>query len=432
MTPIDALLPDWIVRDAQGQLVADGVPLATIARDFGTPAYLYSRRAIEETHAGFVTALAGRNALLCFAVKANASLAVIDIFRRLGAGFDIVSGGELERVLAVGASADRIVFSGVGKSRADIARALEVGVRCFNVESEAELDRVNEIAGSLGRRAPISLRVNPDVDAATHPYISTGLKRNKFGIAHDRALAVYQHAASLPHVAIVGIDCHIGSQITELSPFLAALDKLLELVDRLDEAGIHLKHIDLGGGLGIRYEDETPPTPRQLMDALFDRLERWRPGRLPEIVFEFGRALVGNAGVLLTTVEYLKSNGDHHFAIVDAAMTELMRPTLYQSWHGVVPAGPADPSAPTRNYDVVGPVCESGDWLARERALALSPGDLVLILAAGAYAAQMGSNYNSRPLPPELLVTDGRVKVVRPRQTVRDLFAAERTLDQAG
>jgi len=428
MNAIDQRLPAWIQRDGSGRLLADGVSLEAIAREFGTPAYVYSRKAIEETFAAFSSALTGRRSLLCYAVKANANLGVIDLYRRLGAGFDIVSGGELERVLAAGASADRIVFSGVGKTVAEIRRALQVGVRCFNVESEAELERINEVAGSMGRRAPISLRVNPDVDASTHPYISTGLKRNKFGIAHDRALAVYRHAARLANLKIVGIDCHIGSQITELSPFLAALDKLLELVDRLDDAGISLEHLDLGGGLGIRYDDEQPPSPRQLLDALFGRLESWRPGAVPEILFEFGRALVGNAGILLTRVEYLKSNGEYHFAVVDAAMTELLRPALYQSWHDVVPVAFGSGSADSLTYDVVGPVCESGDWLAKGRELAIAPGDLLAILSAGAYAAQMSSNYNSRPRAPELLISDGRAHVVRARESVADLFAGERTL----
>ena len=428
MNAIDQRLPAWIQRDGSGRLLADGVSLEAIAREFGTPAYVYSRKAIEETFAAFSSALTGRRSLLCYAVKANANLGVIDLYRRLGAGFDIVSGGELERVLAAGASADRIVFSGVGKTVAEIRRALQVGVRCFNVESEAELERINEVAGSMGRRAPISLRVNPDVDASTHPYISTGLKRNKFGIAHDRALAVYRHAARLANLKIVGIDCHIGSQITELSPFLAALDKLLELVDRLGDAGISLEHLDLGGGLGIRYDDEQPPSPRQLLDALFGRLESWRPGAVPEILFEFGRALVGNAGILLTRVEYLKSNGEYHFAVVDAAMTELLRPALYQSWHDVVPVAFGSGSADSLTYDVVGPVCESGDWLAKGRELAIASGDLLAILSAGAYAAQMSSNYNSRPRAPELLISDGRAHVVRARESVADLFAGERTL----
>lgn len=426
----DRRLPAWLERDASGQLCADGVSLAAIARDHGTPAYVYSRRAIELTYGEFAAALAGRKHLLCYAVKANANLAVIDLYRRLGAGFDIVSGGELERVLATGASAGRIVFSGVGKTAAEISRALEVGVRCFNVESEAELERINEVAVALGKRAPVSLRVNPDVDASTHPYISTGLKRNKFGIAHDRALAVYRHAAGLANLEVVGIDCHIGSQITELSPFLAALDKVLELVDRLADAGIVLEHIDLGGGLGIRYDDERPPSPQQLMDALFARLESWRPGAVPEVLFEFGRALIGNAGILLTRVEFLKSNGDHHFAIVDAAMTELLRPALYQSWHDVVPVSTrTDADAAPQTYDVVGPVCESGDWLAKRRELAIGPGDLLAFLSAGAYAAQMSSNYNSRPRAPELMISDGKVFVVRARETIADLYAGERALD---
>lgn len=427
---VDRRLPDWIRRDPSGQLLADGVSLESLAREFGTPAYVYSRQAIERTFGDFASALAGRRTLLCYAVKANANLAVIDQFRRLGAGFDIVSGGELERVLATGAAAERIVFSGVGKTVAEIRRALEVGVRCFNVESEAELERIDEIAGAMGRRAPISLRVNPDVDAATHPYISTGLKRNKFGIAHERAPAVYRRAATLPNLKVVGIDCHIGSQITELSPFLAALDKVLELVDRLEDEGITLDHLDLGGGLGIRYDDEHPPSPRQLMDALFARLENWRPGAVPEVMFEFGRALVGNAGILLTRVEYLKRNGDHHFAVVDAAMTELLRPALYQSWHDVVPVVTAgQPGRDCRQtYDIVGPVCESGDWLARGRELAIAPGDLLAILSAGAYAAQMSSNYNSRPRAPELMISDGRAHVVRDRETVASLYSGERPL----
>ncbi len=427
MTAVDdSHLPAWIQRDDGGRLVADGVLLESIAREFGTPAYVYSRRAIEQTFAAFVAALVGRDALLCYAVKANSSLAVLDLFRRMGAGFDIVSGGELERVLFTGAAADRIVFSGVGKSTVEIGRALQAGVRCFNVESEAELERIDRVAGDLGRRAPVSIRVNPDVDAATHPYISTGLKRNKFGIAHDRALAAYRRAAQLPNLSVQGIDCHIGSQITEVAPFLAALDKVLELVDRLADDGIDLSHLDLGGGLGIRYADENPPSPRTLMDAIFDRLDRWRPAGPPPVLFEFGRALVGNAGVLLTRIEYLKSNGEHHFAVVDAAMTELLRPTLYEAWHEVVPVQRST-AGPT-HYDIVGPVCESGDWLARGRLLAVEAGDLLAVLSAGAYAAQMASNYNTRPLVPELMISGGQAVQIRPRQSLTEIFATERML----
>ena len=419
-------LPDWLVRDADGRLLADGLDLAALADAFGTPLYVYSRAHIEATLAGFRQALAGRHAKICYALKANSNLAIIELMGRHGCGYDIVSGGELARVLAAGGRAADVVFSGVGKSVAEIREALTAGVRCFNVESRAELLRLDEVAGSLGLRAPISLRVNPDVDAATHPYISTGLRENKFGIAHDEALAVYCEAARSANLEIVGIDCHIGSQITEVAPFLAALDRLLALVDRLADTGIRLRHIDLGGGLGIRYADETPPSAAALMDAIFARIEAWSGGNPPEVMFEFGRALVANAGLLLTRTEYLKRNGDKRFAIVDASMTELIRPALYQGWHRIEPVqlrpGPAEP------HDVVGPVCESSDWLGRDRPLAVEAGDLLVVLSAGAYGSVMSSNYNTRPRPAEVMIDAGRAITIRDRERTADLFALEHRL----
>ncbi|TXL64290.1 diaminopimelate decarboxylase [Zeimonas arvi] len=411
----------------QHRLLAEDVALADIAERFGTPTWVYSKAAIASAFDEFAGAAAGRRVLVCYALKANSNLAIIDLLARRGAGFDIVSGGELERVLAAGGDASRIVFSGVGKSRTEMQRALEIGVRCFNVESESELRRLDEVAGALGRRAPVSLRVNPDVDAGTHPYISTGLRENKFGIAHEEALRVYRLAASLPNLDVLGIDCHIGSQITTIEPFLAALDKVLELVDSLAAAGIALKHLDLGGGLGIRYDDETPPSRAALLQAVFERLDRHPRGREFEVLFEFGRSIVGNAGVLLTRVEYLKTNADRHFAIVDAAMNDLMRPSLYEAWHDVLPV---DASAPREAaaWDVVGPVCESGDWLARGRRLAIGEGDLLAIMSAGAYGMAMSSNYNTRPRGAEVLVSGDKAVLVRERERVEDLFAHERRL----
>jgi len=417
-----------------GTLHCEQVALTTIAQEFGTPTYVYSRAAIEAAFNSFARAAAGRGVLLCFAMKANSNLAVLDLLARQGAGFDIVSGGELERALAVGGDPARIVFSGVGKSRTEIRRALEIGVKCFNVESEAELDRIDTIARALGRRAPISIRVNPDVDAGTHPYISTGLKENKFGIAHDRVRAVYAHAAGLKGIEILGIDCHIGSQIVEAAPFLDALDRVLALADLLESDGIALQHLDLGGGLGIRYDSETPPDRGEFLTQLLDRVDRWRsvhPNRANvEVIFEFGRALVAEAGLLLTRVEYLKDNGSRHFAVVDAAMNDLMRPALYEAWHPVQ-AVVARHDRPIQEYDLVGPVCESGDWLARARALALAEDDLLAIGCAGAYGMTMASNYNTRARPAEVLVDGARVHVARPRESVQELFASERPLPPA-
>ena len=409
------------------QLLAEDVPLAEIAERFGTPTWVYSKAAIERAWDEFASAAAGRRVLVCYAMKANSNLAILDLLERRGAGFDIVSGGELKRVLAAGGDASRVVFSGVGKQRGEMRDALEAGVRCFNVESESELHRLDEVAGSLGRRAPVSLRVNPDVDPGTHPYISTGLRESKFGIPHDQALRIYRIAASLPNIEVTGIDCHIGSQITTLAPFLAALDKILELVDALEGAGIRLRHIDLGGGLGIRYDDETPPSRGALLQAVFERLDRHPRGRELEVLFEFGRSIVGNAGLLLTRVEYLKHNGDRRFAIVDAAMNDLMRPALYEAWHQVRPVD-ATPRAESAVWDLVGPVCESGDWLARGRELALAEGDLLALMSAGAYGMAMSSNYNSRPRGAEVLVDGDRVHLVRERERVDDLYALERRL----
>jgi diaminopimelate decarboxylase len=415
-----------------GVLHAEGVALTRIAETFGTPTWVYSRAAIEQAWDEFAAATAGRRALVCYAIKANSNLAILELLARRGCGFDIVSGGELARVLAAGADARTVVFSGVGKTAAEMRDALSAGVRCFNVESESELDQLNAVAGSMQMKAPISLRVNPDVDAGTHPYISTGLRENKFGIAHERALQAYQHAASLPNLRIEGIDCHIGSQITELEPFLAALERVLELVDRLAAHGIELHHLDLGGGLGIAYRDEAPPARGELLGALFERVQAWageRGREMPELMFEFGRSMVGNAGLLLSRVEVLKENGDRHFAVVDAAMNDLMRPAMYEAWHDIVPVI-ARSSSP-RTYDVVGPVCESGDWLGRSRELALAEGDLLAILSAGAYGMSMSSNYNSRPRGAEVMVDGDRMHLIRERERIEDLFATERRLPPA-
>jgi diaminopimelate decarboxylase len=415
-----------------GVLHAEGVALTRIAETFGTPTWVYSRAAIEQAWDEFAAATAGRRALVCYAIKANSNLAILELLARRGCGFDIVSGGELARVLAAGADARTVVFSGVGKTAAEMRDALSAGVRCFNVESESELDQLNAVAGSMQLKAPISLRVNPDVDAGTHPYISTGLRENKFGIAHERALQAYQHAASLPNLRIEGIDCHIGSQITELEPFLAALERVLELVDRLAAHGIELHHLDLGGGLGIAYRDEAPPARGELLSALFERVQAWageRGREMPELMFEFGRSMVGNAGLLLSRVEVLKENGDRHFAVVDAAMNDLMRPAMYEAWHDIVPV--IARSTSPRTYDVVGPVCESGDWLGRSRELALAEGDLLAILSAGAYGMSMSSNYNSRPRGAEVMVDGDRMHLIRERERIEDLFATERRLPPA-
>ena len=405
-----------------GQLLAESVPLADIASRFGTPCYVYSRAALESALNEFQQELTGIDSLLCYALKANSNLAVLNVFARLGAGFDIVSLGELKRALAAGADPKKIVFSGVGKSVAEMVFALDTGILCFNVESVPELERLNEVATRLGKRAPVSLRVNPDVDAKTHPYISTGLRENKFGVAYEDALTVYQHAARLPNLEITGIDCHIGSQLLDPAPFAEALDKLLLLIDQLAAVDIPLHHIDLGGGLGIRYRDEEVPTVKDYLQPLLHELR----DRQLKILLEPGRRLVGNAGVLLTRVEYLKPGEAKNFAIVDAAMNDLSRPALYDAWHDIVPVSPRH-DAPS-NWDIVGPICESGDFLGRGRPLAIEPGDLLAVMSAGAYGMAMSSNYNTRPRAAEVMVDGAQVHLIRQRETVEELFAHETML----
>ncbi|WP_122491561.1 diaminopimelate decarboxylase [Pseudomonas viridiflava] len=407
-----------------GELFAEGVALSAIAERFGTPTYVYSRAHIEAQYRAYTDALDGMPHLVCFAVKANSNLGVLNVLARLGAGFDIVSRGELERVLAAGGKAEKIVFSGVGKSRDDMRRALEVGVHCFNVESTDELERLQSVAAELNVRAPISLRVNPDVDAGTHPYISTGLKENKFGIAIADAEDVYVRASQLPNLEVIGVDCHIGSQLTTLEPFIDALDRLLDLVDRLGDCGIHLHHIDLGGGLGVRYRDEEPPMAADYIKAVRERLA----GRDLGLMFEPGRFIVANAGVLLTRVEYLKHTEHKDFAIVDAAMNDLIRPALYQAWMDVTAVRPRDGAA--RPYDIVGPICETGDFLAKGRELVLAEADLLAVHSAGAYGFVMSSNYNTRGRAAEVLVDDTQAFEVRRRETVAELFAGESLLPE--
>ncbi|OZB32182.1 MAG: diaminopimelate decarboxylase [Pseudomonas sp. 34-62-33] len=405
-----------------GELFAEGVALSALAQRFGTPTYVYSRAHIEGQYRAYADALAGMPHLVCFAVKANSNIGVLNVLARLGAGFDIVSSGELERVLAAGGEPSRIVFSGVGKSRDDMRRALEVGVHCFNVESSVELERLQKVAAELGVKAPVSLRVNPDVDAGTHPYISTGLKENKFGIDIEQAEAVYARAAELPNLDVIGVDCHIGSQLTTLEPFLDALDRLLLLVDKLAARGITIKHLDLGGGLGVQYRDEQPPLAGDYITAVRKRLQ----GRDLGLVFEPGRFIVANAGVLLTQVEYLKHTEHKDFAIVDAAMNDLIRPALYQAWMDVSPVQPRDGEA--RNYDLVGPICETGDFLAKDRQLVLAEGDLLAVRSAGAYGFVMSSNYNTRGRAAEVLVDGEQAYEVRRRETVQELYAGESLL----
>ncbi len=405
-----------------GQLCVESVALADIAARFGTPCFVYSRAALEAAIDEFRQELTGIDSLVCYAVKANSNLAVLNIFARRGAGFDIVSIGELKRALAAGADPQKIVFSGVGKSAAEMAFALVTGILCFNVESAPELDRLNDVAAGLGKQAPISLRVNPNVDARTHPYISTGLKENKFGVAYEDALKIYRHAASLPNIRIIGIDCHIGSQLLDPSPFAEALDKLLLLIDQLAATGIPLHHIDLGGGLGIRYKDEVAASVKSYLQPLLQKLK----GRGLKILLEPGRRLVGNAGVLLAKIEYLKPGEVKNFAIIDAAMNDLARPALYDAWHDIVPVVPRD--GETRNWDIVGPICESGDFLGRNRPLCIEPGDLLAVMSAGAYGMAMSSNYNTRGRAAEIMVDGAQTHLVRRRETVEELYASESLL----
>lgn len=407
-----------------GTLCAEDLPLNEIAKRFGTPTYVYSRATLERHFRAFDDAFAAIPHQVCYAVKANSNLAVLNVLARLGAGFDIVSGGELERVLAAGGEPGKVVFSGLGKQETEIARALEVGIACFNVESEAELDRINAVAIRLGKTAPVSLRVNPNVDAQTHPYISTGLKENKFGIDIEAAVDVYLRASRLPGLRIIGIDCHIGSQLTSVTPFVDALRLVLDMVDTLAARGIIIEHLDIGGGLGVRYRDETPPEPSDYANALLPLLA----GRQLKVYMEPGRAIAANAGVLLTTVEFLKPTSHKNFAIIDAAMNDLIRPALYGAWMDIVPVDPRCDDTPTRDYDVVGPVCETGDFLGKERRLKIQPGDVLAVKSAGAYGFVMSSNYNTRGRAAEVMVDGGKAFVVRRRETVQELFAGESLL----
>jgi diaminopimelate decarboxylase len=406
----------------QDSLYAEGVALSDIAEQYGTPCYVYSRAALTDGYQEFTKALQGREHLVCYAVKANSNLAILNLFARLGAGFDIVSGGELQRVLAAGGDAGKVVFSGVGKSVAEMRMALDAGILCFNVESAPELDRLNEVAGSMGKIAAISLRVNPDVDAKTHPYISTGLKQNKFGVAYDEAVALYRKAHGMANLRITGMDCHIGSQLTETSPFIAAVEKVLALVDKLAGEGIHLEHLDLGGGLGIRYNDETPPAIAEYVAALLTALD----GRKEKIILEPGRVLVGNSGVLLTKVEYLKHGEEKNFAIVDAAMNDLMRPALYDAYHEIRPVRIEHHAA--QRYEVVGPICETGDFIGHDRALSIAAESLLAVLSAGAYGMSMSSNYNTRPRAAEVMVDGVDLHLIRDRESVQQLYAGEKII----
>ena len=407
------------------QLFVEGCSLDALAREHGTPLYVYSRGSMLHALAAYQRALVGRAHLICYALKANSTLAVLQTFAQAGCGFDIVSVGELERVLAAGGDPAKVVFSGVGKRRDEMRRALEVGVKCFNVESRSELDALSTVAAAAGQHAAVSLRINPDVDAKTHPYISTGLKGNKFGIAHSEALAAYRQAASLPGLDVVGIDCHIGSQITEIGPYLDALDRLLDLIEALEAEGIRIAHLDVGGGLGITYTDETPPDAGELVARLVERIDARGHGHR-ELLFEPGRSLVGNAGVLVTEVLVCKPGEQKNFCIVDAAMNDLVRPAMYEAYMGIVPCTLRDDEPLL--WDIVGPVCESGDWLGRDRRLAVQPGDHLAVLSAGAYAMSMASNYNSRPRAAEVMVDGERSFVIRARETVTELFANERLI----
>jgi diaminopimelate decarboxylase len=407
------------------ELWLEGVRVSDLVAAHGSPLYAYSRGSMRAALEPYRRALAGRKHLICYAMKANSTLAVLQTFAELGCGFDIVSGGELRRVLAIGADPSRVVFSGVGKTADEMRFALDAGVRCFNVESESELALLSDVASQMKRRAQISLRVNPDVDAKTHPYISTGLRGNKFGIAHDRALAVYRRASGLPGIEVAGIDFHIGSQITDGAPYLEAIDRLLDLVEAVERAGIPVSHLDLGGGLGITYTDEKPPAADELIGAMLARIDARGHGAR-EILVEPGRSLVGNAGLLLTRVQVLKRGSERNFCIVDAAMNDLVRPAMYNAWMGIVPCTLRDGTPEV--WDVVGPICESGDWLGRERSLAVVEGDLLAITSAGAYAMAMASNYNSRPRAAEVMVDGDAVHLIRQRETVESLYAAERLI----
>ncbi|KGQ61654.1 diaminopimelate decarboxylase [Gallibacterium anatis] len=408
------------------QLMAEEISVKQLAQQFGTPLYVYSRATLERHWHAFDSALQGHPHLICFAVKSNPNIALLNLLAKLGSGFDIVSQGELERVLAAGGDANKVVFSGVAKSHSEIERALEVGIRCFNVESEAELLRINQVAEKLGKKAPISLRVNPDVDAKTHPYISTGLKKNKFGVSVERAREVYRLAKTLPHIQIVGMDCHIGSQLTELQPFLDSADRLLILLEQLRQDGIELHHLDLGGGLGVRYSDETPPHPTEYASALLAKFKQYPE---LEIILEPGRAISANAGILVTKVEYLKSNEDFNFAIVDAGMNDMIRPALYQAYMEIIEAD-RTLDRERKVYDVVGPICETSDFLGKGRSLAIAAGDFIVQRSAGAYGASMASNYNSHPRAAEVLVDGDKTHLIKRRERFEELWACEQLIDE--
>lgn len=408
----------------QTSLYAEDCSVTELAQQFKTPLYVYSRATIERHWHAFDQAAGDLSHLVCYAVKANSNLAVLNVMARLGSGFDIVSKGELARVLAAGGDPKKVVFSGVAKRADEIAYALEQGIYCFNIESAPELLRINQVAEHMGMKAPISFRVNPDVDAGTHPYISTGLKENKFGINIDEAVALYQQAAQLEHVEIKGVDCHIGSQLTEVQPFLDALDRVLMLVDQLAELGIHLSHLDVGGGLGVCYQDETPPHPSEYAKAIADKLANYSL----TLIYEPGRAIMANAGILVTEVEFIKTNQDKHFAIVDAAMNDLIRPSLYQAWQNIIPVENADKGIESQAYDVVGPICETGDFLGKDRELAIEQGDLLAVRSAGAYGFTMCSNYNSRPRVAEIMVDGDSSYIVRQRETIEQLWQGEQLL----
>lgn len=407
----------------QGQLYAEDVSVKGIANTYGTPCYIYSRATLERHWHAFNNAFGEQDHLICYSVKACSNIAILNLFAKLGSGFDIVSVGELERVIAAGGDPGKVVFSGVGKREDEMRRALEVGIRCFNIESEAELDRLNSVAREMGKAAAISIRVNPDVDAQTHPYISTGLKENKFGIDINHVEAVYLRAEKMPNIKVDGIDCHIGSQLTEVTPFMDALDRVLDLAERLKEQGVEIHHIDLGGGLGVRYQDETPPLPAEYMQSMMqnERLKDYK------VIIEPGRAIAANAAILVSRVEYLKPGEDKSFAIIDAAMNDLIRPSLYQAWQRIISVTET-PDAPAANYDVVGPICETGDFLGKDRELSLAQGDLVAVRSSGAYGFTMASNYNTRPRACELLVDGDQVHQIRRRETVEELFAGESLL----
>ena len=409
-------------------LMVEDLALDALAQEHGTPLYVYSKASMVAALAAYQAGFAGRKAQICYAMKANSSLGVLQVFARAGCGFDIVSGGELARVRAAGGDPAKVIFSGVGKTSAEMREALAAGIGCFNVESEAEIEVLNGVAVSMGVRAPISIRVNPNVDPKTHPYISTGLKGSKFGVAHDRTLATHQHAATLPGLRIVGIDCHIGSQITEEAPYLDAVDRMLDLVQAIEAAGIALEHIDFGGGLGIQYQDEAPPTADALWAKLLKKIDARGLGD-HTLMIEPGRSLVGNAGVCLTEVLYLKPGEQKNFCIVDAAMNDLPRPAMYQAYHAIVPLEPAKTPAQTSLYDVVGPVCESGDWIGRDRTLAVRPGERLAVMSAGAYCMSMASNYNTRARAAEILVDGDRATVIRQRESITDLFLGEQLCD---